>query len=328
MLARLGDRNEWHFAHKVVTPQCTDESYLHDLMKRTFYREYKTCLESGLPFEIVREEPIVCDHYHSKYGYTCQRTEVRRHDLTQYFDRVSLEKYHNSFCPDVLLQSSKTGEALFVEIAVTHPCEPEKLASGFRILEYTVRSESQIQPILDHVLYAENKHLVLHNFREPATTKSVCHGDCPERVMLFVVFPSKKSRLFEINPSIAIDEQINGRKTYVKILGKGQVNESDDYVQSLEDYEDEAQYGDDPDHAKIFRQQVREAYFQRIPIQNCYMCQYHGGGGVDSAVFCKIDKVPCQSNRAAGCAKYKPMRSLNECDEKDKDNDDYASRRW
>lgn len=328
MLARRGDRNEWHFAHKVVTPHCTDESYLHDLMKRTFYREYQACLESGLSFEIVREEPVVCDHYHSKYGYTCHRTEVQRYNLTQYFDQVFLEKNHKSFYPDVLLQSSKTGEVLFVEIAVTHPCEPEKLASGFRILEYTVSAELQIQPILDHALDTKNKRLVLHNFRAPVTTKSVCHGACPEKVLVFVVFPSKKCRLFEINPALAIEEQINGRKAYVKVLGKGQVIEHDDYAESPDEIEDVERYGDDPDHAKIFRQQVREAYFQKIPIQNCYMCRYHGGGGVDSAVFCKIDKVPCQSNRAAGCVNYKPMQSLKECNAKDKDNDDFASRRW
>ena len=127
MVARLGERNARHFAHKGASENCAEESYLHELAKVTFYREYLSCLEQERAFDLVRTEPTVCDHYQAKYGYTCKQTEVRRHDLTSFFDQAFLEKTHGGFRPDILLQSTKTGNVLFVEIAVTHHCEPEKI---------------------------------------------------------------------------------------------------------------------------------------------------------------------------------------------------------
>ena len=190
-----------------------------------------------------------------------------------------------------------------------------------------MKSESHIETIQRHEFNANEPRITLHNFRTPVKTESVCQGDCPENILVFVVFPSQKSKLFELSPAHDISDQINARTTYIEVIGKAE-GYGTEYFEDDPAFLDEDYYGvvDDPDLSTLFRQKVREVYFKKIPIRNCYMCRYHGGQGIESAVFCKIDKEPCSSNRAAGCDKYKPMRTLKECADKDRENDDYARR--
>lgn len=307
LVAKLGDIKAKHFAHKSLTSNCAYESYLHQLAKRTFYAEYSKCLENNKPFHLVRTESVTCNHFEHKHGYTCARTENKHHDLIKYFDRVALEKHHNGFVADVLLQSSKTGEVLFVEFAVTHKCEEEKIRSGLRIVEYSLTDEEQLEPVKSHNLRDSDERITLYNFRTRNERRSVCGGNCAAKINVFVVYESKKSILLELDPHREVDSQVRGKILHLEVLGKSS--------------------GEKEEQISLFRQKVREAHFNNVPLKNCFLCRYHGGDGVENAVFCKVDRQSVGSNQAVECEKYRPMRTMSECLAQDKTNEEFVQKK-
>lgn len=307
LIAKLGDIKAKHFSHKSLTSSCAYETYLHQLAKGTFYAEYRKCLENSEPFYLVRTENILCDHFEKEYGYTCARVEERSYDLTQHFDRITLEKHHNGFVADVLLQSSKSGAVLFVEFAVSHKCEEEKLNSGVRIIEYSVENEGHLEAVKAHKWRDSDKRISLHNFRVRNEKKSFCGGNCPGKANVFVVYESKKSILLELAPQIDVKQQIKGKVRYLDVLGKST--------------------GHKDDQVSLYRQQVRNVHFKGVPIKNCFICRYHGSDGVENAVFCKVKKRSVGSNKAVECETYRTFNTMAECIEQDKKNEVYAQKR-
>lgn len=306
LIPKLGEIKTKHFAHKNLTLNCARETYLHQLSKKTFHSEYVKCLEKREPFYLIRSEPLTCDHFETRFGYTCARTETKHYDLTRYFDKISVEQHHNGFVADVLLQSSKTGEVLFIEFAVTHKCDEEKLKGGFRIIEYFVEDETHLESIKAHRFAAGGKHVSLHNFRAQTGKRSVCSGKCTETLNVFVIYGSKKSILLQLAPHEDMRSQLKGDVRHFEVLGKAG--------------------GDRNQYISLYRQKVRESYFKNIPIRNCFVCRYHGGDGVENAVFCKVHKRSVGSNQAVECSKYRPLQSLTECLELDKKNEEFVRR--
>lgn len=304
LIAKLGDIKTKHFAHKALTSKCASETYLHQLAKRTFYAEYSMCLEKHEPFHLIRTGIVTCNHFEEKHGYTCGRTDKKHYDLTEYFDQVAVEKRHDGLVADVLLRSSNNGEVVFVEFAVTHKCDEAKIKHGIRIIEYSLKDENDLKTIKAHTLNDNDKHLTLHNFRERREKRSVCGGNCAAKLNVFVVYESKKSILLELSPRLDIASQLRGKICHHEVLGKSS--------------------GEKEEKILLFRQKVREAHFRNIPIKNCFLCRYHGGDGIENAVFCKVDKQSVGSNQAGECEKYRPMRSMDECLAQDRKNDAYV----
>lgn len=304
LIPKLGDIKAKHFSHKSLTSSCAYETYLHQLSKKTFYSEYRKCLENSEPFYLARDVNVLCDHFENSYGYTCNRIVEQSYDLTKYFDRIALEKHHNGFVADVLLQSSKSGEVLFVEFAVSHKCEEEKLKSGIRIIEYSVDDEAHLEAVKAHKFSDGNGRLSLHNFKVQSEKKSFCAGNCPAKVNVFVVYKSMKSILLELTPQIDVKKQIKGKVGHLVVLGKA-TRVKDDQI-------------------SLYRQQVRDVHFNGVSIKNCFLCRYHGGDGVVNAVFCKVEKRSVGSNQAVECGTYQPFKTMAECIEQDKKNEEYV----
>lgn len=307
LIAKLGDIKAKHFAHKSLTNNCAHESYLHQLAKKTFYSEYSKCLENNQPFHLVRTESVTCNHFENKHGYTCARTENKYHDLTKYFDRVGLEKHHKGLIADVLFQSSKTGDVLLVEFSATHRCEEQKIGSGLRIVEYSLTDEAQLEPVKVHSLHDSDERITLYNFRTRNEKRSVCGGNCAAKLNVFVVYESKRSILLELDPHREVDSQVRGKVLHLEVIGKSPRKK-------------EAQI-------PLFRQKVREAHFKNVPLKNCFLCRYHGGDGVENAVFCKVDKRSVGSNHAVECEKYRPMHTMSECFAQDKKNEEFVEKK-
>lgn len=307
VIAKLGTKNAKHFAHKFLTNNCGYETYLHQLSKKIFYDEYRKCLNNTEPFYLIRKENVICNHFENIYGYKCPIPIESSYDLTEHFDLISLENYYNGYIPDVLLKSSKHKTVLFVEFAVTHKCEEEKRNSGIRIIEYSVESEIDFEIIKAHKMYDTNRKISLYNFKKKNEEKSFCGGKCSVKISVFVVYASKKSILLDLLPHVDIKKQLNRKVIYYEVLGKATDNR--EYRISL------------------YRQQVRTAYFKGIPIKNCFLCRYHGGDGVENAIFCKIVKQSLPSNEAVECATYRTFNTMEECIEQDKKNEAYSEKK-
>lgn len=145
MIARLGHIVNHHFAHKSIS-KCSGETVLHHAAKMVFFNTYKKCLEREIPFKIGISYQVKC--VCKKYKDCKQSsTKTNYYDLTEFFNKVELESWHDGFRPDVKLFSDKTDSVLFVEIAVFHKVEDRKRDSGHRIIEIDINSASDIERI-------------------------------------------------------------------------------------------------------------------------------------------------------------------------------------
>lgn len=248
--------------------------------------------------------PANCNRYYKELGTTCRTETESDVDLTKYFNKIYMERPYEGFTPDILLSSEVRKEVLFVEIAVTHRCDNAKIESGKRIIEINISDEDDFSAVLSCRLSDQAPNINTYNFKKKTIKRDICNGDCENEVNLFVIYESQKSILLELSPSEAINPDIRGKVRHMEILGH---SSSDLEKQTI-----------------IYRNKVREAHFKRIPIKNCFICRYHGGDGIENAIFCKFRKESVGSNEAASCSYYKTFHNIKECQAADKANDEYA----
>lgn len=158
MVARLGESNARHFAHAEGYPDCRNsESDLHKYAKRAVRARFESTesFEIGIPQKVfcgAKECPFrIRDEYNG-----CFRDEVMLYDLKRWgYDTCEEEKSVNGFIADLVLSSSiKTLPPILIEIAVTHPCEDEKIRSGLRIIELPVKSDKDVIRFVEEGFFA------------------------------------------------------------------------------------------------------------------------------------------------------------------------------
>src|SRR5690606_26828195 len=138
----------YHFRHR-HEQDCTSETYRHQLAKLVFEATYNDCLQKGRPFWLLTTTEGTCTFHQERFGFACRRSEPRRHDLTRWFDRISVEAVREGFRADVLLWSDSHQDSVFIEMAVTHPCSVEKRESGHRIIEIAIHTEDDAVSLSD-----------------------------------------------------------------------------------------------------------------------------------------------------------------------------------
>jgi hypothetical protein len=313
LVPRLGERRVKHFAHK-QEQDCPAETYLHRLAKQAFFEIYTHALESRKPFYLCRQLDVTCNYFEADFGFTCQKQHIEKHDLTRYFDRIAVEAPIGKFRADVLLSSSRRADVILVEFAVTHPCEGEKLDSGYRIVEFSINDESDVDYIRSRqISNSDYDHEVeFHNFVFHDTAQPVCNGRCDKRINVFLIHPSKKSVLIEAHPQAVRAGSVGVSAVHREILGTA----SHPYQQR-----------------ELYKQKIREAHFVGIPIANCFLCKYHGVDGEENAIFCKLHKQSYPSNQATECEAYRVLPSLEAYTQIDASNEEYIKklrrrRRW
>jgi len=277
LIPNLGQVRVKHFCHKSAGT-CSGETYLHQLAKEGFLTKYKQCLADEVPFVFEATFPAVCNHFEKKVGQSCKTEKLRKIDLTKYFKSVELEKTSCGFIPDILLSTEDGSEVLFVEIAVSHKCEENKIKSGKRIIEIEITDESDVEQILNGQLKESSSKIKTYNFKKEKWTGDICKGKCHRVVNIFLIYESKKSILLVLPPAEAINKSCHGKVSYHEIFG--------------------FEHGGGESHMEIFKRKVREAHFNKQPIKNCFLCRYHAHGAMEDAIFCKFRKEGFSSNEA------------------------------
>lgn len=300
MVARYCRNKRDHFSH-LAASACAPEGYWHRLAKLTFAETYRACIESGVPFLLRRRVPKTCDHYSRTYGFTCPRAVPQEIDLTRYFDVVEVEAEHSGFRADVLLRSSNISDVLLVEFAVTHECEEAKISAGDRILEIRIDSEEAARSFAGRAVDDQVHDFTTYNFTNPEPVGDHCAGACERPVAVFRIYSSGKSVLAEKTP-----QELARRHR------RGVVHE-------------EILPSDERPSPDAFTRRVRGAHFRGVPVRNCFLCRYHGDGGFEAAVFCKIKRTATNSNAAAECDKYTPV-SAAELRQIDRKNAEFAQK--
>lgn len=294
LIPKLGKSRKHHFAHKVELT-CSPETYLHKLGKRLFFEEYSKCLEENKPFFIELHQNRICNKCEIEFDKICniERT-TKIFDLTKYFDQIQLEVKEANFIPDLMLSGTQTKEKIFVEIAVTHSSSIEKILSGYKIIEFKINKENDLDVISSRNLSVHHPLISFQKFSVKDIKGSMYDGYCEKTFDLFVVFSNGKSFLQEKSLS-QIKHFLNDSK------------ESLLYCQVSTSY---------IEHGRKYKSLIANAYTKDIRVKNCFICRYHAVNSSSTnksdpekrklPIFCKYLKEMCSSNDAANCQFYRP----------------------
>lgn len=293
LIARKGEINANHFAHKNQL-FCSYESYLHKLGKLKFFEEYSNCLKSNQPFNLqykIRRTCVSCKDLNEIINLECElENQFQVYDLTRRFDKIYLEKSHNGFIADILLESTIDKEVIFIEIAVTHKCETNKLESGIRIVEINLTTEKDIEFIKNKSLKFNQKQLSFHNFKVPHNSKEYFKSqDCKMPFEVFSVLKNGKAIKRDTKMYGIIEDLKHEDFLYYRVL---QSFNEDDYFINAGDY----------------TSLIQLASYKGVQVKNCYACRFSTRNtryDREYSLFCKKWKseIP-NSNHASECPHF------------------------
>lgn len=157
MEACLGEVREHYFRHK-NKENCSWESYLHKLSKLIIKARFEQQEKFLIYFNAVNSCSLLDDcPFHR-----CHKEFVSELNLKDYYDTCELEGTYRGYRADILLTHSEHPDrVLFLEIAVTHKCEEEKIASRIKIIEIDVINQQSAFMKLDE----NNEQVHFYNFK-------------------------------------------------------------------------------------------------------------------------------------------------------------------
>lgn len=132
MIARTGEINKWHFAHKNIE-NCSGEGYLHKLAKRVFFE--------NKAMQIISYKEFIFPMLNDSKG-----------NLSDVFDNWEYEKAVGKYRADILLSSSKHDYKVMIEIKVTHGLTIDKISSGIPIIEINIQNQEDIEHLKSGIL--------------------------------------------------------------------------------------------------------------------------------------------------------------------------------
>ena len=104
-----------------------------------------------------------CKYFEIFKSNNCIKDNVNKINIAQYYKYIEFEKYQDNFKPDLTLINN-SNDKIFIEIAVTHPCDEEKIKSKNKIVEINIKNEEDIKIILGKNISEENNLIKLYNF--------------------------------------------------------------------------------------------------------------------------------------------------------------------
>ena len=164
MIAKLGEVNEHHFAHKVDCESCSYESYLHRLAKKMIKEKF----DASNTFEIEVLQNVLCTKREICKFFSveeCKGIELKRFDLKRYYNCCREEAQIGIYRADLLLTNDvgKYKEPMLIEIKVSHECSQDKIKSGYRIIEIPINTEDDIIQLTLGCIKCESSYL--YNFK-------------------------------------------------------------------------------------------------------------------------------------------------------------------
>jgi competence CoiA-like predicted nuclease len=77
MVPELGRVRKHHFKHKAGRPvDCLNETYLHQLAKKTLFEAINNAMVSGQEYLLIRHRDIICDHYAEQHNIVCTNQQM------------------------------------------------------------------------------------------------------------------------------------------------------------------------------------------------------------------------------------------------------------
>lgn len=194
MVPKKGECYAYHFAHKAT--ECKYNNYLHTLAELLIQKWYNesTDIELSVP---INETCVFFESCLFKKEGCIHVVNSPFHNLKKWYANCEREpndtiaKY--GFKPDLFLRDDANPKnCIFIEIAVTHPCELDKINSGIRIIEFVIESEDDIESIIKNNIIQANEKIQMYNFRGENKTRDIENNELS--LSKFYLFPSKKVR--------------------------------------------------------------------------------------------------------------------------------------
>ncbi|MGY6630546.1 MAG: hypothetical protein ACXIUL_05995 [Wenzhouxiangella sp.] len=280
----IGEKTRWHFRHK-VSQDCSLETYLHKMGKRVFIETYQACVSQGTSYTFEYDVPVNCNY--CSHGPCAKGMGKSTYNLAKTFSKISEEKRDNGLIPDILIES-KSGNKIYIEIAVIHASSDEKIASKTRIIEIYISDESDIDSLKLPCLSALQGNVFTYNFR-PSPQDRNLKEHCHKEITCFTVNKNGKA-LIRTLKAYEVEQHKADKHAFIKTVP----NISSD----------------------VFITEVQNAYLQGVNIKNCFLCRYHAmNKSTDFSdrsrpIFCKYHKAAKNSNDATTCEIYRPDRNV------------------
>lgn len=306
MICKCGSKNAWHFAHN--KSECDYNKYLHTIAEERISEWFNTSNEVPL----VLKTNAVCDNSTNckffREEFCAKEIDSEEFNLKDYYTICEKEKGYEKngqrFVADLLcIPKNEKNEPLFIEICVTHPCEKEKIESGIRIIEFVIKTEDDIDKVLNQKEIRKSDWARLYNFHPKEKYSSSTEFE--RMLKKFIVFSSKKGYVQTIHCS--------------KLLNRrGDIEITIPYIDCVPDF-----IGD----GGFFSVGFAVAAHYDNTLKHCCLCKNHVYDFWDGSGICKLYKK-CGTNRyssdndAQGCPFF--CLDVNSIQMRKKEFDDYC----
>ena len=173
MIAALGEKNKHHFRAKrgyEINGETELHEYAKKMLKYRFENEKTFFIDIYQKTQCTKLQSCIFYDQNDEGQYGCGQFGYHEQeiDLKKYYDTATLEGSYGGFRADVLLTSSDhpDREPVFLEVAVTHKCEEEKIQSKIRIIELVVRQEEDVYEPLIQDSFASSVEVNFYNFKD------------------------------------------------------------------------------------------------------------------------------------------------------------------
>ena len=267
MIAKLGNKNTHHFAHKSENESCCNETYLHKLGKLLLKHKF----ENFPTFEIQYLRNIECLKRSSCPFHTeeCIEQIYEVFDLKKYYNSCTEEQSFNNYRADLLL-SDTTGKyqnVVFIEIRVSHECSQEKQSSGQRIIEIQIKSDDDLYALINTPI-TENQNIKFIGFNRTSKRKEILDK---RNLFRFQLFQSGAAHVTNFEDMPTCNEKKINPKSILEL------NIDCDYIGDITAYD----YG------------LATAINMGYKVKNCKLCKYKRSGfltSLSSSILCCLSK--------------------------------------
>lgn len=149
---RKGSKKRPHFAHKVLSPNCTPETALHYTFKTLLHQKIQKCLNQKSPLRIE---------------WNCSNClEIHTGNLLKKAVCVKLEHNLGTCQPDIALLDENDRVIAVIEVIVTH--EPEQAALEYYeqnqiyVIRYSLKFDNDIERLDAEVLKPDDINLCVN----------------------------------------------------------------------------------------------------------------------------------------------------------------------
>jgi len=271
-VAKRGNIRDHHFAHKGDI--CSWETYLHQVAKLKIAEWLKNAESIYLSIVSVCDKKKEC-----VLAKNSCKGNSKVFDLKQYYQYAGIEMSFGNFQPDILLgkRSNLEKDPLFIEIFVTHGCSPEKIKSGYRIIEFEIESEEDIDKIIKSNSIAESGKVKIYNFNNPKCS------DIKHELARYTIFTSGKAHWEQTNCTEIESSKRGICQIYFPIEAS--------------------------DFADMYQWALATAHEKGVAFKSCNLCEFSVYNDYYGDRVCKLYKTRqgnkmCRDNNPNECDKY------------------------